>query len=91
MEFRKINILNLKHAEYNPRRDLKPGDKEFEKIKNSINEFGYCDPIILNNGGNMNPHYSDGSLPELIIGMVIESRLQFGTLIGQESTMFIQQ
>jgi len=49
MEFRKINILNLKHAEYNPRRDLKPGDKEFEKIKNSINEFGYCDPIILNN------------------------------------------
>ena len=48
MEFKKINILALKHAEYNPRKDLKPGDKEFEKIKNSINEFGYCDPIILN-------------------------------------------
>jgi DNA modification methylase len=48
MEFKKINILDLKHAEYNPRKDLKPGDKEFEKIKNSINEFGYCDPIILN-------------------------------------------
>lgn len=48
MEFKKINILDLKHAEYNPRKDLKPGDKEFEKIKNSINEFGYCEPIILN-------------------------------------------
>ncbi|KUO69870.1 MAG: lactate dehydrogenase [Desulfosporosinus sp. BRH_c37] len=48
MEFKKINISDLKHAEYNPRKDLKPGDKEFEKIKNSITEFGYCDPIILN-------------------------------------------
>ncbi|MCO5385375.1 MAG: site-specific DNA-methyltransferase [Desulfosporosinus sp.] len=48
MEFRKINISDLKHAEYNPRKDLKSGDKEFEKIRNSITEFGYCDPIILN-------------------------------------------
>lgn len=48
MEFRKINISDLKHATYNPRKDLKAGDKEFEKIKKSINEFGYCDPIILN-------------------------------------------
>jgi DNA modification methylase len=48
MEFKKIQISDLKHAEYNPRKDLKPGDKELEKIKKSINEFGYCDPIILN-------------------------------------------
>ncbi|MBZ4647396.1 MAG: methylase domain protein [Clostridia bacterium] len=48
MEFRKINIDRLKHAEYNPRKDLKPGDAEFEKIKNSITEFGYCEPIIVN-------------------------------------------
>lgn len=48
MEFRKINIDQLKHAEYNPRKDLKPGDSEFEKIRNSITEFGYCEPIILN-------------------------------------------
>jgi len=46
MEFRKIKISDLKHAEYNPRVDLKPGDKEFEKIKSSITEFGYCEPII---------------------------------------------
>jgi len=48
MEFRKIQISALKHATYNPRKDLKPGDAEYEKIKKSINEFGYCDPIILN-------------------------------------------
>ena len=27
---------------------MKPGDKEYEKIKNSVNEFGYVDPIIVN-------------------------------------------
>jgi DNA modification methylase len=27
---------------------LKPGDTEFEKIRNSINEFGYVEPIIVN-------------------------------------------
>ena len=48
MEFKKLKISELKHAEYNPRVDLKPGDKEFEKIKSSITEFGYCEPIIVN-------------------------------------------
>ena len=48
MEFKKINLSDLKHAEYNPRVDLKPGDKEFGKIKGSIAEFGYVEPIIVN-------------------------------------------
>ncbi len=48
MEFRKIKISDLKHAEYNPRKDLKPGDTEFEKIRSSITEFGYVEPIIVN-------------------------------------------
>ena len=48
MEFKKIKISDLKHAGYNPRVDLKPGDKEFEKIKGSIAEFGYVEPIIVN-------------------------------------------
>ena len=48
MEFKKLKIEQLKHADYNPRKDLKAGDAEFEKIKNSINEFGYCEPIIVN-------------------------------------------
>ena len=40
MEFRKIKIADLIPASYNPRKKLKPGDKEYQKIKNSITEFG---------------------------------------------------
>lgn len=48
MEFKKLKIDTLIPADYNPRKKLKPGDSEFEKIKNSINEFGYVDPVIVN-------------------------------------------
>ena len=48
MKFQKIKINDLIPAEYNPRKALKPGDKEYEKIKRSINEFGYVDPVIVN-------------------------------------------
>ncbi len=48
MEFKKLKIDTLIPASYNPRKKLKPGDPEFEKIKNSIIEFGYVDPIIVN-------------------------------------------
>ncbi|NTW70659.1 MAG: DNA modification methylase [Eubacteriaceae bacterium] len=48
MEFKKLQIESLIPASYNPRKKLKPGDTEFEKIKNSIKEFGYVDPVIVN-------------------------------------------
>ena len=32
MEFRKIAMDKLIPAEYNPRKKLQPGDKEYEKI-----------------------------------------------------------
>ena len=48
MLFQKYKISNLIPAAYNPRKKLKPGDKEYEKIKNSITEFGYVEPIIIN-------------------------------------------
>lgn len=48
MRFEKRDVNILMPANYNPRKDLKPGDKEYEKIKNSITEFGYVDPIIIN-------------------------------------------
>ncbi len=53
MKFESINIEKLKPAEYNPRLDLKPGDKEFEKIRKSIQEFGYVDPVIINKDGTI--------------------------------------
>lgn len=48
MNFIKKNINELKYANYNPRKRLKPEDKEYQKIKNSIEEFGYVEPIIIN-------------------------------------------
>lgn len=48
MEFKKLKIADLRPADYNPRKALKPGDSEYEKIKNSIAEFGYVEPVIVN-------------------------------------------
>lgn len=50
MEFKKLKINSLIPASYNPRKKLKPGDAEYEKIKNSITEFGY--PIGLSSQEN---------------------------------------
>ena len=33
---------------YNPRKDLHPGDSEYESLKRSIEAFGYVEPIIYN-------------------------------------------
>lgn len=41
-------IEMLKPAKYNPRKDLKPGDLAYEKIKRSLHDFGYVDPIVWN-------------------------------------------
>lgn len=35
-ELKMLPVSVLKPAAYNPRKKLKPGDKEYEKIKNSI-------------------------------------------------------
>lgn len=48
MRMEKLKIEKLIPAEYNPRKDLKPGDKEYEKLKRSISEFGYVEPVIWN-------------------------------------------
>lgn len=48
MEIQKISVERLIPATYNPRKDLKPGDPEFEKLKRSVEEFGYVEPIIWN-------------------------------------------
>ena len=48
MKIVKKKIEDLRPASYNPRKDLKPGDKEYEKLKRSITEFGYVEPVIWN-------------------------------------------
>lgn len=48
MDIQKIPADKLKTAKYNPRKDLKPGDKEYEKLKRSIEKFGYVEPLVWN-------------------------------------------
>ena len=48
MNIQKIKSELLNPAKYNPRKDLKSGDKEYEKLKRSISEFGYVEPVIWN-------------------------------------------
>lgn len=53
MNIEKRSIKDLKPAEYNPRKALTPEDAEYQKIKRSIETFGYIDPIIINNDGTI--------------------------------------
>ena len=48
MNIQKVNAAQLNPAAYNPRRDLKPGDKEYEKLKRSLEEFGFVEPVVWN-------------------------------------------
>lgn len=48
MNIQKIDINKLKPATYNPRKNLQKDDAEYKKIYNSIQKFGYVEPIIIN-------------------------------------------
>ena len=48
MNIQTLPVGKLVPADYNPRKDLKPGDSEYEKLKRSIAEFGYVEPVIWN-------------------------------------------
>ena len=48
MIIEKKHTAELLPADYNPRKDLKPGDAEYEKLKRSLEQFGYVEPVIWN-------------------------------------------
>lgn len=48
MKIVKKLIHDLLPADYNPRKDLQPGDVEYEQLKRSVQEFGYVEPVIYN-------------------------------------------
>jgi len=48
MDIKKMQISQIKKADYNPRIELKAGDAAYEKLKNSIQTFGFCEPLIYN-------------------------------------------
>lgn len=48
MKIEKKKISELNFSAYNPRIELKDGDAKFEKLKNSIVNFGNVEPIVWN-------------------------------------------
>lgn len=48
MQIKKVPVNMLHMAIYNPRKDLQPADTEYKKLKKSIEQFGYVEPIIWN-------------------------------------------
>lgn len=43
-----MKIKDIEVAKYNPRKQLKPGDKEYEALNTSISNFGVVVPLIYN-------------------------------------------
>jgi len=55
MDIQTVEISQLNPAKYNPRKDLQPGDAEYEKLKKSITEFDMVEPLVWNKKtGNYN-------------------------------------
>jgi hypothetical protein len=48
MNIQTIPLTRINPTTYNPRIDLQPGDPEYEKLRRSIEEFGYVEPIVWN-------------------------------------------
>ena len=54
METTVMKLKDIHPAEYNPRKTLKPGDKEWESLKNSLERFGLAAPLVVNKAtGNL--------------------------------------
>jgi DNA modification methylase len=48
MDIRKIPVSMINPAPYHPKVDLQPGDPDYEKLKRSIEDFGYVEPLVWN-------------------------------------------
>lgn len=52
MKIVKKRIDEINRAKYNPRIDLRPGDEEYESLRNSLDTFGLVIPLIWNERTN---------------------------------------
>lgn len=48
MNIKKMKLASISPAEYNPRVDLQKGDYEYDKLKNSIDTYGFVVPLVVN-------------------------------------------
>lgn len=47
MKTQVFRLDEISPAEYNPRQDLKPGDKQYEAIRHSIEAYGFVEPLVV--------------------------------------------
>lgn len=52
MKIETLPISTILPADYNPRKDLQLGDAEYEKLKASIEKFGYVELVVVNKRNN---------------------------------------
>lgn len=52
MQIERKKISEMNRAEYNPRIELAPGDREYEKLRENIKKYGLVIPIIWNKRTN---------------------------------------
>ena len=48
IKYRRMRIVDMQPADYNPRKDLQPGDPEWDKIQHSLKTFGMLEPVVFN-------------------------------------------
>ena len=48
MNIETIDVSRIDPAPYNPRKDLRPGDPDYERLARSIDEFGFVEPLVWN-------------------------------------------
>ncbi len=48
IKYRRMRIVDMQPAEHNPRKDLQPGDPEWDKIQHSLKTFGMLEPVVFN-------------------------------------------
>lgn len=48
MNVQTMRLADIRPADYNPRKQLKPEDQQYQKLENSLKAFGYVEPIIWN-------------------------------------------
>lgn len=78
--FRSVDVSLMNPAPYNPRVELTPMDREWRSIENSLDSFGYIEPIVWNErtgnivGGHMRYRIlkERGRLPKEIGCIVVD-------------------
>ena len=90
MNIKRIKLADVKPAAYNPRRQLKPGEKEYEALKASISRWSLVEPLVVNlrTGNLVGGHQRDNVLLDLFEEFSAEDIFATGYSDGELKTLF---